>query len=261
MLNNMNKYLTPHAIVNAILVTVVTVGAGILVTKITGPLPISVSQTLAEMPTTFDTTGDAEIVAIPDEAQVSLGIETSNKTASEAQSIANKVINDITDAVKKLGVDKKDIKTQNYNLSSEYDYSSSERRLIGYRVSTQIVVKINDFEKLNQVIDAATSLGANQVGGISFNLSEAKQAELKKEARQEAIDKAKKNAKELAKLTGIKLGRVVNVTEFNDDDYYPQPIYAREEMVMNDDEFKTPTQIEPGSKTYRYNVTLSYETL
>jgi len=259
MLVYMKNYFKPRAILNAILITAVTVGAGILVTRITGPLPISVTQTLTEKRTTFNTTGDSEISAIPDEAQVRLGIDVKAQTVIEAQSSANEVINNISSAVKKLGIDEKNIKTQNYRVSSEYDYRSPERRITGYRVSTQIVVKITDFEKLNQIIDTATSLGANQVGGISFSLSEEKQDELKKEARKEAINEARKSAKELAKLAGIKLGKVVNVTESNGNNY-SQPMYARAEMAM-DEGPENPTQIEPGSEIYRYSVTLSYETL
>ncbi|MBU0579082.1 SIMPL domain-containing protein, partial [Patescibacteria group bacterium] len=161
---------------------------------------------------------------------------------------------------KKLGINEKDIQTQNYRVSPEYDYSSPERRITGYRVNTEVVVKITDFEKLNQIIDTATGLGANQVGGISFSLSEKKQAELKKEARKEAIAEAKDSAEELAKLAGIKLERVINVTE-SDGNNYPQPMYARAEMALGGARPEEPTQIEPGSEIYRYSVTLSYETL
>ncbi len=256
----MSKYLNIHTIIKTLFVTVITVGAGILVTRITGPLPISVTQTLTQKETTFNTSGDAEITAVPDEAQVRLGIDIKKDTVIGAQDEANQIINDISEAVKKLGIDKEDIQTQNYRVSTEYDYRSPERRITGYRVNTQIVVKITNFEKLNQVIDTATSLGANQVGGISFSLSEEKQDELKKEARKVAIDEAKDSAEELAKLAGIKLGRVVNVTE-SEGGNYNYPIYARAEMALDAGGPEEATQIEPGSEIYRHSVTLSYETL
>ena len=257
----MSKYLNLHTIIKTLLLTVITVGAGILVTRLTGPLPISVTQTLTQKETTFNTTGDAEITAVPDEAQVRLGIDIKKDTVIEAQSSANEIINAISDAVKKLGIDREDIQTQNYRVNPDYDYSSSERRITGYRVSTQIVVKITDFEKLNQVIDTATSLGANRVGGVNFSLSEQKQEELKKEARKEAIAEAKKSAEELAKLAGIKLGRVVNVTE-SDGGNYNYKIYTQAEMLPDAGGGpEESTQIEPGSEVYRYRVTLSYETL
>lgn len=260
MLKDMKKYFNLESIIKTLFVTVITVGAGILVTRFTGPLPISVTQTLTQKEATFNASGDAEITAVPDEAQVRLGIDVKKNTIIAAQEEANQVINSITDAIKKMGLDKEDIQTQNYRVNPEYDYSNPERRITGYRVNTQIVVKITDFEKLNQIIDAATSLGANQVGGISFSLSEEKQEELKKEARKEAIEEAKQSAEELAKLAGVRLGKVVNVIE-SDGGNYDYPIYARAEAKMLGDGLEEPTQIEPGSEVYKYSVTLSYETL
>lgn len=259
MQNSLKKYFNFEAIFKAILMTGITVGAGILVTRFTGPLPISVTQTLTQKETTFDTSGSSEITAIPDEAQVRLGINIRQDTVKQAQDQANQIINRISKATQDLGVDKKDIKTQNYQLNPEYDYSHDERKIIGYQINTQILVKLTDFEKLNQIIDNATRLGANQVGGINFSLSEDKRNELKKQAREEAIGKAKQNATELSKLAGIKLGKVVNVIESAGSNSYPQPRYDQSKLMMADK--SAPTQIEPGSETYTYNVTLSYETL
>ncbi|MBU0576690.1 SIMPL domain-containing protein [Patescibacteria group bacterium] len=256
----MDKLFILQTIIKAFFVSAVVVGTSILVTRFTGPLPISVTQTLTQKQTTFNSTGDSEISAIPDEAQIYLGIDIKRSSVIEAQSAANEVINEISSAIKKLGVDKENIQTQNYQVNPEYDYQSLERSITGYRVHAQIVVKITDFEKLNHAIDAATDLGANQVGGISFSLSEKRQEELKKEAREKAIAEAKASAEELAKLAGVKLGKVVNVTE-SDGNNYPQPIYARAEMALDGGGPKEPTQIEPGSEIYRYSVTLSYETL
>jgi uncharacterized protein len=255
-----NRTVNIRAVLSTLTATLITVGAGIWVTRFTGPLPISVAQTLTQKETTFNTTGDSEVSAVPDEAQVRLGIDVQKSSVIEAQSAANEVINNISSSIKKLGIDEKDIQTQNYRVNPEYDYKSPERHITGYRVNTQIVVKITDFEKLNQVIDTSTSLGVNQVGGINFSLSEEKQAELKKEARKEAIAEAKDSAEELAKLAGIKLGKVVNVIESSGNNY-PQPMYARAEMALDAGGPEEATQIEPGSEIYRYSVTLSYETL
>lgn len=255
-----NQMINFRAIVTTFVATIITVGAGIWITKFTGPVPISVTQTLTEKQGTFNAMGDAEISAVPDQAEISLGIDIQQSTVAAAQDEANQVINDITSALKKMGVDEEDIQTQSYQVYPDYDYSTEKSRIIGYRVSTRILVKLTDFEQLNQVIDTATSLGANQVGGVNFSLSENKQEELRKQARQEAIAEAKDNAQELAKLAGVKLGKVVNVIE-SEGGNTPQPLYARAEMAAMDEGGMKPTQLEPGTETYTYSVTLNYETL
>lgn len=255
-----NKIINLKAVLTTFLATIITVGAGIWVTSLVGPVPISVTQRITDQEQTFKASGETEIEVVPDEAQVSLGIDLERSTVVAAQNAANEIINSITDALKDLGIDGEDIKTRNYNIRTTYDYDNGNRRVTGYRVNTQIVVKLTDFTKLNQAIDTATGLGANQVGGINFSLSEDKQDELRQQARKEAITDAKDNANELARLAGVNLGKVINVTESKTGSA-PQPYYARTMALDSAAGPEEPTQIEPGTETYRYSVTLSYETI
>jgi hypothetical protein len=112
---------------------------------------------------------------------------------------------------------------------------------------------------LNTVIDTSTELGANNVGGVSFTLSEEKQKELKTQARKEAIENAKKNAEELSGLSGMRLGKIVNVSENQ-----PSPNMRLFNTAAMDEAVslsKEQTVVEPGSQDYTYAVILSYETL
>lgn len=240
--------------------TALVVGVGVWTMRLLGPIPLTVNQTVTQKQTTFDVTGKSNIVTIPDEARVQLGIDVTESTVARAQERANQTINNISQALQDLGIPKKDIRTQNYSIYPDYDYANTGRRILGYRVNTQLQVTLTDFEKLNQVIDQATALGSNQVGGVSFSLSEQKEQELTKQARQEAIEDAKKDAQELAGLAEIKLGRVINVYENQMSDV--QPLYRAAVLETSDtDAIQAPTQIEPGSQEFNYQVTLSYETL
>lgn len=255
-----SKMVNFKAIITTLIATVITVGAGIWITGLVGPVPISVTQTLTEQKHTFQAGGDAELEVKPDQVEVRLGIQLDRLTVTAAQNSANEIINSITDKLADLGLKKDKIKTQNYNIRPQYDYSGQKRRVTGYSVSTNLLVTMTDFSLLNQAIDAATGLGANQVSGINFSLSEEKQEELRKEARKIAIAEAKDNAQELAKLTDLKLGKVINVSEGQGGNY-PQPMYAKAGMDLKSTGPEEPTQIQPGSETYTYSVTLSYETL
>lgn len=245
--------------------TVVTVAIGtalvMAIIRAMGGLSLSVNQISTNKQSTFDVTGESKISTIPDQAEINLGITVNETTVKAAQDKANKVINDINAQLAGLGVEKKDIKTENYSLYPNYDYqSSSGQRIIGYSVNASLVVTLKDFSKLNQAVDLATSVGANQIGGISFTLSDDKEAEIEREARQEAITNAKDKASELAKLAGMRLGKIVNVSE--------TPNMSREAFagpVMLDMAKGAgggvPTNVEPGSTSFSYSVTLSYETL
>ena len=231
----------------------------VAVSRIVGPLSLSITQTTTQKQSTFDVTGESKVTTIPDKAVVSLGITVNESTVKQAQDKANTIINNINAELGKLNIDKKDIKTDNYSLYPNYDYQQGQR-ITGYTVNANLSVNLTDFSTLNQAIDAATGVGANQVGGIMFTLSDEKKKDVENDARKEAIEDAKEKARSLSSLAGMRLGKIVNISE--SPSFQPRP-YA----LMNaaegaiDGKASAPTNVEPGSTTFNYVVTLSYETL
>jgi uncharacterized protein YggE len=231
----------------------------ILYFRFVGPIPLSVTQTTVEKKTTFNVEGTGKVSAVPDTAEVNLGIETSKKTVVEAQKEANEKINRIIDAVKKIGIEERYIKTVNYSVYPQYDFKEG-RSVTGYNVNVSLQIKVKNFEKINTVIDSATSLGANQVGGLNFTIDDKKLEELKMQARKQAIEEAKKKAKEMAALAGIRLGKIVNISENSTSPYFPQSL-KQMQMGMGGGDQETQTQIQPGESEITISITLSYETL
>lgn len=227
--------------------------------RFVGPLPFSITQTTTQKQSTFDVTGESKVTTAPDKALVSLGITVNESTVKRAQDKANTIMNSMNAELGKLGIEKKDIKTENYSLYPNYDYAI-DQRITGYSINASVSVSMTDFSKLNQAIDAATSVGANQIGGISFTLSDEKKKDVENQARKEAIQHAKEKAETLAGLAGMRLGKIVNITEtpaFRGGPY-PMMLEAKDAGVGGG---SAPTNVEPGSTTFTYNVTISYETL
>lgn len=247
----------------AIVGTASAVAVFILIGRFLGPLPLSLTQTLSQKQSTFDVTGESEVAVVPDKAEITLGIDVRKNSISDAQQEANTIMAKIQEKLTgELGIQKGDIRTTNYSIYPEYDYTSPDRRVIGYTVNSSVKVSLTDFEKLNKAIDLATSAGANQVGGVQFTLSTEKEREAKQSAREQAITKAQENAKDLSSLAGMRLGKIVNIIEqprYGSNTLYDMAV-AREQGGGGMGGGPS-TQIEPGSSLYRYTVTLSYETL
>jgi uncharacterized protein len=250
----------PTLFVQAALIATAVVLAVVLVTKFVSPIPFSVSQTTTEKSSAFSASGKSVVTTIPDKVELTLGISRRESDIKTAQTRANEIINKINTDLQGLGISKDDIKTQNYSIYPVYDYQSSTQQITGYSVDISLNVSLTDFENLNKIVDMATAAGANQVGGIQFKLSEEKEKEVKEKARAEAIKDAKENAQELAALAGMKLGKVINVIEEPNVGPYP-PMYAADAAMGKGGGGGAPTNIEPGSTTYNYTVTVSYETL
>lgn len=223
-----------------------------------GPsLPISVlTQTKGE-PMMISETG--KVTVVPDIAKVTLGIDSQGQNLKQVQDSVNKKSKALTDALKKLGIDEKDIKTTNYNVNPEYDYSNSPYRINGYRVSTNYEVKITNFELVNDALTLATESGANVIGNISFEVNEKTKEEYTQKAREEAVTLAKRKAEGLAKASGITLGKVINVSESFGVDY-PRPIaYTKEVSFGGAADQANVANVTPGETEISVTVSLSYE--
>ena len=222
-------------------------------TKLFGPIPFSVNSVTTTKSTTFDVTGEGKISVKPDIASVSVGIRTQVQTVKGVQDQINSTINKVSAAIKELGVDTGDIQTTNYSIYPDYDYSGSSQRIKGYSASTNLSIKVRDTDKVNSVIDAATSNGANEVSGISFEVDDETKAE--NEAREKAVADAKRKAQDAAKIAGFRLGRIINYSENFGDVPRPIPLSMGVQLKAQG----TPTQVEPGSSEITVTVTLSYE--
>lgn len=267
----------------------IVLSAVILLVLFTRALPISVKNINTGVNDIFTVTGEGRVNIKPDVAVISLGVNSNAKTVKQAQESMNKVINQVTQELKKLGIKDEDIKTVNYNIYPEYDYSgkpvplgakeaisvrpigpgpventdtsepekivdiNQNQKITGYSANTNLSIKVRDSEKVNQVIDIATAAGANQVGGITFDVDDREKAE--SEARIKAVSDAKKKAQESAKVAGLKLGKVVNYYEnFNTPLYDDRVNYAAEGRGGGGG-----TEIQPGSMEVVISATLTYE--
>ena len=228
-----------------------------IITKIFGPIPFTVNSINTNKESLFSVTATAEVNTIPSTTQISFGVNKKSPTVEAAKQEVNIIINRITTDLKGLGIPEKDIKTSNYSVSPNYDYTSGGEKLNGYNVSANIDVTIKKVEIANKAIDVATKNGATQVGGLQFVLNEDEKNKFEDDARKIAIGKAKQKAASIAKTAGIKLGRVVDVQESGNE--IPRPYYGLEAADTMQKQLE-PTQLNPGENKVTSTVTLYYET-
>ena len=225
-------------------------------TKFAGTIPFSLHSVVTNKTDTFTVTGTGKVTAIPDIAIVTVGVKAQGATVKQVQQELNTNNNKVIDAVKKLGVDAKDIQTSNYSVSPMYDYSAKTPRITGYQANTNITIKVRNVDKANDVIDAATANGANQVGGLTFDIDD--KTKLENEARVKAVAEAKSKAQTAAKTAGFTLGNVINYSEgFGSNSRLM--LDKALPMAGGGDTASAPTQIEVGSDEISVTVSLSYE--
>lgn len=209
-------------------------------------------------PPVISVSAEGKVSTPPDIATVSFGVTTGRQpSAKAATDTIQRNMTKILVAVKELGIEEKDITTESFYLSPEYDYTTSGQIPRGFQASQTLRVKVRDLDKVGDVLTAATNAGANQAGGITFSVDNPDA--MKAQAREIAIGKAKAKAEVLAKNLGMSLGRM---TAFSEDGAYnpPMPIMGRanydaSEGAMNQKSLDIPS----GEQEIVTNVTISYE--
>jgi uncharacterized protein len=219
-------------------------------TKLFGPIPFSVDSITTTKSTTFDVTAEGTAEVKPDISNVQAGVSANGSTSEAVRNRINDSISKISQAVKDEGVDSKDIQTANYNINPNYDFNQGQR-ITGYSANTTLTIKVRDVEKVDSVIDAAVSAGANNVNSLGFEVED--RAKYENEARKEAVEKAKKKAEDAAKIAGFKLGKIINYSE--NFAGVPVPLTLEAQGRGGD----LGSSIEPGTDEIKVIVTLSYE--
>ncbi|PIT94476.1 hypothetical protein COT98_03460 [Candidatus Falkowbacteria bacterium CG10_big_fil_rev_8_21_14_0_10_39_9] len=156
--------------------------------------------------------GQGKISYQPDVANITIGAQIDKVAkADEALKQLNEKMSNIIAALKVSGIKDEDLKTQNYSLLPQYDYIDNVSALSGYNANEQLVVKVNnlsvDPSLVGKVVEAASKAAANQILGISYDISNLE--DLKQQARIKAISDAKTKASILARAAGVKLGDIV----------------------------------------------------
>jgi hypothetical protein len=209
------------------------------------PLPAQAAEKIDKLVTV---TGEATVAAAPDAAQIRIGVSSQGKTARAASDANVKDMTVVLAAIKESGVADRDIQTTSLSLQPQYDPNKTGgARLIGFQANNQVTIKVRDIGQLPNILDRAISAGANEMSGIEFVVSE--QSKLLDKARAEAIADARRKAELYANAAGMKVGRVMTISE---EGTVPPPRTFQAVRAGA-------AAIAPGEQTLRAVVTVSYE--
>lgn len=158
-------------------------------------------------------TGEATITAAPDLATVSLGVTTTDPMANAAMQANSTALAAVMARLKSAGIADRDLQTSQLQLNPNWTNSENglQPSIAGYTATNILSVRVRDLAILGAILDAAITDGANSLNGISFGQSDPRP--LQDAARQAAVADAIARAQLLTNSAGIKLGRVISISE------------------------------------------------
>lgn len=205
---------------------------------------------------TITVSGEGQVFGSPDQATVSAGVVTDGPTAKDALARNSTRMAEVIGAIKKMGIESKDIQTSGFNLSPVYlpqPQGQNVPRIGGYQVSNNVTVTVKDLSKLGEILDQVVQMGSNSVGGVSFSIANPKPLMMK--AREAAIGDAKARAEAYAAAAGVSVGKVLTISEVMGPIAQPVPVYAMRAAAAD----SAAVPVEAGQQQLSLNVTVIYE--
>jgi uncharacterized protein YggE len=223
-------------------------------------LPASAMAQTAPVPvisgTRLDISATGEVTRVPDLAIISAGVQTLQPTASAAIEENAARMERVRAALKRAGIDDKDIQTSTISLNPEYQYDQNKPpRLTGYRATNTVNVKFRDLKRSGAILDAMVAEGSNQISGPNLTIDKPEAAY--DEARVKAIAAGRARAELYARALGKRVVRLLTVSESGGYQMPPpMPVaYARDMAAQA----VAKTEIDPGTQQLQVTLSMSFE--
>jgi uncharacterized protein YggE len=205
------------------------------------------------------TTGESNLKAVPDVISVYFNVETNGLTAVEAKDNNSEIVDSVITNLVKLGLERKDIVTENFNIYEDIRWENGRQKSYGYKATHSLRVQLStdSTDKIGPVIDAGVDGGA-MISYINFELSQEKENTYKAQALKDASEDARIKAESMAAGLGKK---VVDIKSISDSsfNYSPWRLYDNVAMARGGAEAKVATtNIQPGEKDVNARVTVVF---
>jgi hypothetical protein len=199
------------------------------------------------------TTGQAEVKMAPDRAWVAINAESRAKDPKEAQRLNAAAMNAVMEKLKGMNLGADAIRTTSYELHPEFDYVDRKQTLRGYVARNSIEVRVDEIERIGDVLGVAVGSGATSVGGLRFGLKDRDGAE--REALRLAVRDARARAEAAASGAGMQILQVWRVEEQRMSG--PEPPRPMMRQVAMESAADAAPPITPGTIEIRSVVSLT----
>jgi uncharacterized protein YggE len=211
---------------------------------------MSYAQEIKQVPQ-ISVTGEGKVKVVPDQASISISLETKGTNARDVKNENDKKIDAILKFIKKSNIANEDFQTQRVSLNPNYDY---EKKKHNYIATQTIQILLKDLSKYDELMEGIVEQGINRIDNVTFQSS--KLAQYQAEARKLAMKEAKLKAEDYVSVLGQKVGRAMTISD-NSQPNYPQPVFAMKTMAMESSDAPRET-LAVGEINITANVNVSF---
>jgi hypothetical protein len=171
--------------------------------------PIAFSQehpTVTAQANTVYVGADGKFEAVPDTAQIQFNVSVQDDTSQVAFERASKNADQVRQVLRANGVDPKAATFGFLSVQPVYDYKNPKQRVVGYRVTTDVTLKLKDFSKVGPITQQVADANVSETQTLSYTLENMDEA--KNKAVEDAYRRARNSADTIARASGRALGEL-----------------------------------------------------
>jgi len=148
---------------------------------------------------------DGKFESAPDTAQIQFNVSVQDESPQPAFQKASKNVEQVRQVLRANGIEPKAASIGFLSVQPVYEWKPKQR-VIGYRVSTDVSLKLKDFSKVGMITEQLAEANVSETQTLNYTLENIDDA--KNKAVEDAYRRARNSAETVAHASGRALGEL-----------------------------------------------------
>src|SRR5271156_6103263 len=181
---------------------------------------------LTALPNSIYVGADGKFESAPDTAVIQFNISVQESTSQKSFERASKEAEQVRQALRDNGIEPKAATVGFFSVQPAYEWNSGKQKLVGYRVTTDVSLKLKDFSKIGPITQQLADANVSETQTLNYALENIDEA--KNKAVEDAYRRARNSADALARASGRTVGELsyASIDTF-ENQHLPVPRIAR----------------------------------
>jgi len=149
---------------------------------------------------------DGKFESAPDTAVIQFNISVQENTSQAAYEHASKEAEQVRQVLRANGLEPKAAKVGFLSVQPVYDWKNPKQKVIGYRVTTDVSLKLKDFSKIGPITQQLADANVSETQTLNYTLENIDEA--KNKAVEDAYRRARNSADSIARASGRTVGEL-----------------------------------------------------
>ena len=164
---------------------------------------------------------DGHFEAQPDTAQIIFNVSSQETTSQAAYDKVSKDVEQVRQVLRANGIDPKSANIGYFSVQPVYDWRPKQH-LVGYRVTTDVMLKLKDFSKIGPITQQLADANVGESQQLNYTLQNMDEA--KNRAVDDAYRHARNSAEVIARASGRTLGDL-SYASVDVNENLPRPVF------------------------------------